>query len=81
MSQCYKHHIDPTSNKNTYFMDGNLLCQFDFHLIYLKFNFVLEVIMKVHYIVNVYIQYSIKMKPVHLINIHIHMNILKSIGN
>ncbi len=29
MVQCYKEYIDPTLNENIYFLDGNLLCQFD----------------------------------------------------
>jgi hypothetical protein len=41
----------------------------------------LELIIKVHHIVNVYFQSLVVMKYVHWKNIHIHMNIQKYIGN
>ena len=54
---------------------------FEKKMIKKRFEFVLELIIKVHRIVNVCIQSLILMKFVLLIVSHFHMNIQKSIGN
>ncbi len=86
MLQCYKEHIDDTidvtSPENAYYMEGSLLCQFVLFMIKInKIFYILELIIKVHYIVNVFIQYLKLIKYVLQIIFHFHMNMRKFIGN
>jgi len=87
MLQCYKEHIDDTidvtSPENAYYMEGALLCQSVLSKILLFFSYILfvELIIEVHHIVNVSIQYLILTKFVLQIVFHFHMNIQKFIGN